>query len=54
MDFNDMIEAHVNANAEISIATLPVNAKTLLIFYFENKRQTKLFLLSKSLFVIYF
>ncbi|WP_026709255.1 glucose-1-phosphate adenylyltransferase [Flavobacterium frigidarium] len=27
MDFNDMIEAHVNANAEITIATLPVNAK---------------------------
>jgi ADP-glucose pyrophosphorylase len=27
MDFNDMIEAHVNANAEISIATLPVKRR---------------------------
>ena len=27
MDFNDMIEAHMNSGAEISIATLPVNAK---------------------------
>jgi glucose-1-phosphate adenylyltransferase len=27
MDFNDMIEAHIKANADISIATLPVNAK---------------------------
>jgi glucose-1-phosphate adenylyltransferase len=34
MDFNDMIEAHVNANAEISIATLPVSKETLLILVF--------------------
>ena len=27
MDFNEMLEAHINANADISIATLPVNAK---------------------------
>jgi glucose-1-phosphate adenylyltransferase len=27
MDFNEMIEAHIKAEAEISIATLPVNAK---------------------------
>lgn len=27
MDFNEMIEAHINAEADISIATLPVNAK---------------------------
>ncbi|SHL66389.1 glucose-1-phosphate adenylyltransferase [Flavobacterium saccharophilum] len=27
MDFNEMLEAHIAANAEISIATLPVNAK---------------------------
>jgi glucose-1-phosphate adenylyltransferase len=27
MDFNDMIEKHIQSNAEISIATLPVNAK---------------------------
>ena len=27
MDFNDMIEAHIENNADISIATLPVNAK---------------------------
>lgn len=27
MDFNDMIEEHIKSNAEISIATLPVNAK---------------------------
>lgn len=27
MDFNDMIEAHIAAQADISIATLPVNAK---------------------------
>jgi glucose-1-phosphate adenylyltransferase len=27
MDFNKMIEAHIKANADISIATLPVNAK---------------------------
>lgn len=27
MDFNDMLEAHINSEAEISIATLPVNAK---------------------------
>ena len=27
MDFNDMLEAHINNEAEISIATLPVNAK---------------------------
>ena len=27
MDFNDMIDAHIAANADISIATLPVNAK---------------------------
>lgn len=27
MDFNDMICAHIEANADISIATLPVNAK---------------------------
>lgn len=27
MDFNTMLEAHIQANAEITIATLPVNAK---------------------------
>ena len=27
MNFNEMIEAHIKANADISIATLPVNAK---------------------------
>ncbi|MEO8532446.1 MAG: glucose-1-phosphate adenylyltransferase [Flavobacterium sp.] len=27
MDFNEMLEAHIASNAEISIATLPVNAK---------------------------
>jgi len=27
MDFNEMLEAHIAADAEISIATLPVNAK---------------------------
>ncbi len=27
MDFNEMLEAHINAEADISIATLPVNAK---------------------------
>ncbi|WP_299252968.1 glucose-1-phosphate adenylyltransferase [uncultured Lacinutrix sp.] len=27
MDFNDMIKAHIDANAEISIATIPVNEK---------------------------
>ena len=27
MDFNDMIEKHIESNAEISIATIPVNAK---------------------------
>ena len=27
MDFNEMIEAHIKAEADISIATLPVNAK---------------------------
>jgi glucose-1-phosphate adenylyltransferase len=27
MDFNEMIDAHIAANADISIATLPVNAK---------------------------
>ena len=27
MDFNEMIRAHINANAEISIATIPVNEK---------------------------
>jgi glucose-1-phosphate adenylyltransferase len=27
MDFNDMLEAHINAGADISIATLPVDAK---------------------------
>lgn len=27
MDFNDMIEAHINSGAEITVATLPVNAK---------------------------
>ncbi|OXA86852.1 glucose-1-phosphate adenylyltransferase [Flavobacterium hercynium] len=27
MDFNEMLEAHINADAAISIATLPVNAK---------------------------
>lgn len=27
MDFNEMIDAHIEANADISIATLPVNAK---------------------------
>ncbi len=27
MDFNEMLDAHVKANAEISIATLPVNEK---------------------------
>jgi len=27
MDFNDMLEAHINSGADISIATLPVNAK---------------------------
>ncbi|MFD1063769.1 glucose-1-phosphate adenylyltransferase [Winogradskyella litorisediminis] len=27
MDFNEMIEAHIKANAEISIATIPVNEK---------------------------
>ena len=27
MDFNDMIKKHIESNAEISIATLPVNAK---------------------------
>ena len=27
MDFNEMIDAHIQANADISIATLPVNAK---------------------------
>jgi glucose-1-phosphate adenylyltransferase len=27
MDFNHMIQAHIAANAEISIATIPVNAK---------------------------
>ncbi len=27
MDFNDMLEAHINKGADISIATLPVNAK---------------------------
>lgn len=27
MDFNDMIEAHINSDAEITVATLPVNAK---------------------------
>lgn len=27
MDFNDMLEVHKNSNAEISIATIPVNAK---------------------------
>ncbi|MDD5150119.1 MAG: glucose-1-phosphate adenylyltransferase [Flavobacterium sp.] len=27
MDFNDMIEAHINCEADISIATLPVNDK---------------------------
>lgn len=27
MDFNDMLEKHVSSNAEISIATIPVNAK---------------------------
>ena len=27
MDFNDMVQAHVESGAEISIATLPVNAK---------------------------
>ena len=27
MDFNDMLEEHIKSNADISIATLPVNAK---------------------------
>ncbi|RAJ16311.1 glucose-1-phosphate adenylyltransferase [Olleya aquimaris] len=27
MDFNEMIDAHIKANAKISIATIPVNAK---------------------------
>ncbi len=27
MDFNEMLDAHIEANADISIATLPVNAK---------------------------
>ncbi|MBK0368545.1 glucose-1-phosphate adenylyltransferase [Flavobacterium agrisoli] len=27
MDFNEMLEAHINSKADISIATLPVNAK---------------------------
>ena len=27
MDFNDLLEEHINKNADISIATLPVNAK---------------------------
>jgi glucose-1-phosphate adenylyltransferase len=27
MDFNEMIDAHINTDADISIATLPVNAK---------------------------
>lgn len=27
MDFNEMLEAHINSEADISIATLPVNAK---------------------------
>lgn len=27
MDFNDMLEAHINSGADISIATLPVDAK---------------------------
>lgn len=27
MDFNEMLEAHIESNAEISIASLPVNAK---------------------------
>ena len=27
MDFNDMIEAHIKKQADITIATLPVNAK---------------------------
>jgi glucose-1-phosphate adenylyltransferase len=27
MDFNDMLEAHIKAGADISVATLPVNAK---------------------------
>ena len=27
MDFNDMLEKHINSEADISIATLPVNAK---------------------------
>lgn len=27
MDFNDMVQAHIDANAAISIATIPVNAK---------------------------
>ncbi len=27
MDFNEMLEAHIESNADISIATLPVNAK---------------------------
>jgi len=27
MDFNKMIQAHINSNAKISIATIPVNAK---------------------------
>jgi glucose-1-phosphate adenylyltransferase len=27
MDFNDMLEEHIKSQADISIATLPVNAK---------------------------
>ncbi|MDN3492111.1 glucose-1-phosphate adenylyltransferase [Winogradskyella bathintestinalis] len=32
MDFNDMIQAHIDANAEISIATIPVNEKEATAF----------------------